>query len=175
MVSKYGATRGGTSGGAESLSETKQGGSTPPADSTTRPRSARRRSQGRKAKASPAGAGTRGGLIAGLLLAVLVVWYLDGQDEIVRGVSIGEVEVGGMTRAEAREAVESRASATFEEIRFGDGASTLPGESSASRSTPRRLRRRLSRSGARAGSASALREAARVPGRRPGAARGTLR
>ena len=67
-------------------------------------------------------------LIAGLLLAVLVVWYLDGRDEIVRGVSIGEVEVGGMTRAEAREAVESRASATFEEIRFGDGASRLPGE-----------------------------------------------
>jgi vancomycin resistance protein YoaR len=59
---------------------------------------------------------------------MLVVWYLEGQDEILRGVRIGEVEVGGMTQGEAREAVESRASATFEEIRFGDGVSTLPGE-----------------------------------------------
>jgi vancomycin resistance protein YoaR len=67
-------------------------------------------------------------LIAGLLLAVLVVWYLDGQDEILRGVRIGEVEVGGMTEAEAREAVERHASATFEEIRFGEGVYTLPGE-----------------------------------------------
>jgi vancomycin resistance protein YoaR len=67
-------------------------------------------------------------LIAGLLLAVLAVWYLDGRDEILRGVRIGEVEVGGMTQAEAREAVESRAAATFEEVRLGDGVSTLPGE-----------------------------------------------
>jgi vancomycin resistance protein YoaR len=67
-------------------------------------------------------------LIAGLLLTVLTIWYLDGQDEILRGVRIGEVEVGGMTQAEAREAVERRAAATFEEIRFGDGVSTLPGE-----------------------------------------------
>jgi len=67
-------------------------------------------------------------LIVGLLLTMLVVWYLNGQDEILRGVRIGEVEVGGMTQGEAREAVKSRASATFEEIRFGDGVSTLPGE-----------------------------------------------
>ncbi|MFL5991917.1 MAG: VanW family protein, partial [Rubrobacteraceae bacterium] len=66
-------------------------------------------------------------LVAGLLLAVMAVWYLDSQDEILRGVSIGEVEVGGMTRAAARQAVERRASATFEEIRFGDGVSTRPG------------------------------------------------
>ena len=67
-------------------------------------------------------------LIAGMLLIVLTVWYLDGRDEILRGVRIGEVEVGGMTQAEAHEAVERRASATFEEIRFGDGVSTIPGE-----------------------------------------------
>jgi vancomycin resistance protein YoaR len=67
-------------------------------------------------------------LIAGILLILLAAWYLDGRDEIVRGVSVGEVEVGGMTRAEAREAVENRAAATFEEIRFGEGASTIPGE-----------------------------------------------
>ncbi len=90
----------------------------------------RRRPQGRKKRVDYARRRRNAGvaLIAGLLLAVLVVWYLDGREEILRGVSIGEVEVGGMTRAEAREAVESRASATFEEIRFGDGASTLPGE-----------------------------------------------
>ena len=44
-------------------------------------------------------------LIAGILLILLAAWYLDGRDEIVRGVIVGEVEVGGMTRAEAREAV----------------------------------------------------------------------
>jgi vancomycin resistance protein YoaR len=68
-------------------------------------------------------------LIAGLLLAVLVVWYLDGRDEILGGVSIGEVDVGGMTREEAREAVERRASQTFEEIRLGEGEASIPGES----------------------------------------------
>jgi vancomycin resistance protein YoaR len=67
-------------------------------------------------------------LIAGLLLISLVVWYLDSRDEILSGVSVGEVEVGGMTQGEAREAVERRASATFEEIRFGEGEASIPGE-----------------------------------------------
>jgi vancomycin resistance protein YoaR len=67
-------------------------------------------------------------LIAGLLLAVLVVWYLDARNEILSGVSVGEVEVGGMTEDEAREAVESRAAATFEEIRFGEGEASISGE-----------------------------------------------
>ena len=67
-------------------------------------------------------------LVAAILLILLAVWYLDSRNEILRGVSVGEVAVGGMTQAEAREAVEDRAAATFEEIRFGDGVSTLPGE-----------------------------------------------
>ncbi len=67
-------------------------------------------------------------LIAGLLLTAIAVWYLDGADEILRGVRVGEVEVGGMTQGEAREAVEGHASATFEEIRFGDGVASLSGE-----------------------------------------------
>jgi vancomycin resistance protein YoaR len=44
-----------------------------------------------------------------------------GNDEIDRGVSIGSVEVGGMTRDEARKAVQEDASATFERISFGTG------------------------------------------------------
>jgi vancomycin resistance protein YoaR len=88
----------------------------------------RRRPQGRKIDYARRRRNAGVALIAGLLLIVLAVWYLDGQDEILRGVRIGEVEVGGMTQGEARAAVESRAAATFEEIRFGDGASTVPGE-----------------------------------------------
>jgi len=67
-------------------------------------------------------------LIGSLLLTVLVFWYLDSQEEILRGVSIGEVDVSGMTQGQAREAVDRRASTTFEEIRFGDDVSTLPGD-----------------------------------------------
>ncbi|HEY6714209.1 MAG TPA: hypothetical protein VI055_18310, partial [Rubrobacter sp.] len=63
-------------------------------------------------------------LIACLLLvgAVAVFYYLTGgDDEINRGVSIGSVDVGGMTRDEAREVVQVDASATFEKISFGTG------------------------------------------------------
>ena len=61
-------------------------------------------------------------LIAFFLLVVAgAVYYLaGGDDEISRGVSIGSVEVGGMTREEARKAVQDDASATFEEISFGN-------------------------------------------------------
>ncbi|MDQ2671665.1 MAG: peptidoglycan binding domain-containing protein, partial [Actinomycetota bacterium] len=55
-----------------------------------------------------------------LLIGTLIVYSLTGgDDEIGRGVSIGSVEVGGMTRDEAREAVQDDASATFEQISFG--------------------------------------------------------
>src|SRR5215211_8275467 len=62
-------------------------------------------------------------LIACLLLvgAVAVYYLIGGDDEINRGVSIGSVDVGGMTRDEAREAVQADASATFEKISFGTG------------------------------------------------------
>src|SRR5215203_6491409 len=60
-------------------------------------------------------------LIAGvLLLGVVAFAFLGGgDDEISGGVSIGSVDVGGMTRAEAQKTVQGDASATFEEISFG--------------------------------------------------------
>src|SRR5215207_1321252 len=60
-------------------------------------------------------------LIACLLLVGAVYFLAGGDDEINRGVSIGSVDVGGMTRDEAREAVQADASATFEKISFGTG------------------------------------------------------
>jgi vancomycin resistance protein YoaR len=57
-----------------------------------------------------------------LLVGALAVYFLTGgDDEINRGVSIGSVDVGGMTRDEARQAVQADASATFEQISFGTG------------------------------------------------------
>jgi vancomycin resistance protein YoaR len=65
-----------------------------------------------------------------LLAGVVAVDSLFGRDEIGRGVSIGAVNVGGMTPEEARRAVERDAAATFEEISFGTGEEgfTLSGE-----------------------------------------------
>ncbi|HKH56981.1 MAG TPA: VanW family protein [Rubrobacter sp.] len=60
-------------------------------------------------------------LIACLLLVGAVYFLTGGDDKINRGVSIGSVDVGGMARDEAREAVQADASATFEKISFGTG------------------------------------------------------
>ena len=62
-------------------------------------------------------------LIASFLLvgALAVYFLIGGEDEIGRGVSIGSVDVGGMTKEEARKAVLNDASATFERISFGTG------------------------------------------------------
>jgi vancomycin resistance protein YoaR len=62
-------------------------------------------------------------LIAGALLTGIVLFaYLgSGDDEIAGGVSVGSVDVGGMTRAEAEKTVKGDASATFEKISFGTG------------------------------------------------------
>ena len=68
-------------------------------------------------------------LLVGILLTAVTVWYLDRGDEILRGVRVGEVDVGGMTQGEAREAVERHAAEAFEEIRFGDGVSSVSGQS----------------------------------------------
>ena len=55
-----------------------------------------------------------------LLVGAVAIYYLTGGDnEINRGVSIGSVDVGGMTRDEARKALRADASATFEKISFG--------------------------------------------------------
>jgi vancomycin resistance protein YoaR len=63
-----------------------------------------------------------------ILLIVAGLWYAGKADEIRSGVWIGEVNVGGMTREEARAAVERHAADAFAEIRFGDGAFAVPGE-----------------------------------------------
>jgi vancomycin resistance protein YoaR len=82
-------------------------------------------------------------LLAGVVLVMVALWFMDDAGEIRRGVRVGEVGVGGMTRAEAREAVERHAAGAFEEIRFGDRAFSVPGE----------------RLGVRVDAASAVREA----------------
>ena len=65
-----------------------------------------------------------------VLVGVLAVDSLLGGDEIGRGVSIGAVNVGGMTPDEARRAVQRDAADTFEKISFGSGEEsfTLSGE-----------------------------------------------
>src|SRR5215212_5161889 len=62
-------------------------------------------------------------LIAGvLLLGVVLFAFLGGNDdEIAGGVSIGSVDVGGMTRAGAEKTMQDDAAATFEKISFGTG------------------------------------------------------
>ena len=71
-------------------------------------------------------------LIAGVLLigVVLFAFLGGGDDEIASGISVGSVDVGGMTRAEAEKAVKADADATFEKISFGTGEDgfTLSGE-----------------------------------------------
>jgi vancomycin resistance protein YoaR len=62
-------------------------------------------------------------LVAAVILVGVVVFALTGggDDEIASGVSIGSVDVGGMTRAEALKTVQGDAAATFEKISFGTG------------------------------------------------------
>jgi len=95
---------------------------------TIAPAAKQKRPRGRKPNYAQRRRNAGLALIASLLLVVMTVWYLDGTDEILRGVRVGEVEVGGMTQGEARAAVERHASATFEEIRFGEGVYSLSGE-----------------------------------------------
>jgi vancomycin resistance protein YoaR len=87
-----------------------------------------RKSRGRKPDYSRRRRNAILALLAGLLLIVVAVWHLTGAGEIRRGVQVGEVDVGGMTRDEAREAVERHAASAFEEIRFGDRVFSVPGE-----------------------------------------------
>jgi vancomycin resistance protein YoaR len=64
--------------------------------------------------------------IACLLFAgFALVDLLAGDGGIQRGVRIGDVEVGGMSKDEARAAVEKSAAATFEEISFGEGSDAV--------------------------------------------------
>jgi vancomycin resistance protein YoaR len=67
-------------------------------------------------------------LVAVTLLIVAGLWYTGKADEIRSGVWIGEVNVGGMTKAEARAAVERHAASALAEIHIGDGVFSVPGE-----------------------------------------------
>ena len=89
------------------------------------PRAARRNASA-AARRKPRYARRRGIALVALAACVLLAGAvaLDaflGGDEIRRGVSVGAVNVGGMTPGEAREAVERDAAATFEEISFVSG------------------------------------------------------
>ena len=87
-----------------------------------------RRSRGSKPNYSRRRRNAALALAAVILLVVAGVWYAGKADEIRSGVRIGEVSVGGMTREEARAAVERHAAAAFDEIRFGEGVFSVPGE-----------------------------------------------
>ncbi|WP_152670716.1 VanW family protein [Rubrobacter aplysinae] len=56
------------------------------------------------------------GIFAALLCALVAADYLLNSNEIHRGVSAGEVDLGGMTRSEARAALEDHASEKLNEI-----------------------------------------------------------
>jgi vancomycin resistance protein YoaR len=121
----------GTAGGVDALRETINSGGpyvVRKYDRRTAPAAKQKRSGSWKPNYARRRRNAGLALIAGLLLVVMTVWYRDGTDEILRGVRVGEVDVGGMTQGEAREAVERHASATFEEIHFGEGVYTLSGE-----------------------------------------------
>jgi vancomycin resistance protein YoaR len=65
----------------------------------------------------------RAAVIAAVVCALLAMLaagnYVFGGEGIHRGVEVGGLAVGGMSREEAREAIERHVSSTFEEIRFG--------------------------------------------------------
>lgn len=92
--------------------------------------------KGKKRTGAPRGVLRYGGGAVGLVAAVLMVLamvaaadYLLNAGEIRRGVRVGELSMGGKTPAEARELVESRASATFDSVDFGGReGSSLAGE-----------------------------------------------
>ena len=70
-------------------------------------------------------------IVGVLLIGVLLFAFLGGgDDEIAGGVSIGSVDVGGMSKAEAEKTVKSDAAATFQKISFGTGEDgfTVSGE-----------------------------------------------
>ncbi len=99
----------------------RQGG--PPADRRSdRRKAAVRRKPGEKSRyALRRGAALVALAVFALLAGFVALDALIGGEEIQRGVSIGAVDVGGMTPEEARQAVERDATATFEKISFGTG------------------------------------------------------
>ena len=66
--------------------------------------------------------------VCGLLVVLAAGNYLFGGDGIHRGVEVGGLDVGGMSREEARQAIERQASARFEKIDFGSEGFSVSGE-----------------------------------------------
>jgi len=108
----------------------KEGGPRAARRSDRRNAAAARRKNSKSRYARRRGAALVALAVCALLACIVAVDALIGGDEIQRGVSIGAVDVGGMTSDEAREAVERDAAATFEKISFGTGgeAFSLSGE-----------------------------------------------
>src|SRR5918992_3121510 len=127
------ATRVGTAGGADTVRETTNRGG-PHAvrreyERKTSSAAKQKRSRGREPNHVRRRRNAILALIAGVLLVVVAaLWFWGGADEIRGGIRVGEVDVGGMTRGEAREAIEVHAAGAFEEIRFGEGVFSVPGE-----------------------------------------------
>ena len=86
-----------------------------------------RRSRGRKERSRKSQYALRRGIAVVAAIACFLfagfafVDLLAGEGGIQRGVRIGDVEVGGMSKEEARAAVEKNAAQTFEKISFGEG------------------------------------------------------
>ena len=66
--------------------------------------------------------------VCGLVVVLAAGNYLFGGDGIHRGVEVGGLDVGGMSREEARQAIERQASARFEKIDFGSEGFSVSGE-----------------------------------------------
>ena len=66
--------------------------------------------------------------VCGLLVVLAAGTYLFGGDGIHRGVQVGGLDVGGMSREEVRQAIERQASARFEKIDFGSEGFSVSGE-----------------------------------------------
>ena len=121
----------GTAGGADTVREvTSKDGSDAVRryERRTAPATKQKRSSGRRPDYGRRRKYTILALAAIILLIVAVFWYTGNADEIRRGVRIGAVDVSGMTRAEAREAVDRQAAQALEEVRFGEGVYSVPGE-----------------------------------------------
>ncbi len=100
----------------------KEGGPRAARRSDRRNAAAARRKSSKSRYARRRGAALVALAVCALLAGIVALDALIGGDEIQRGVSIGAVDVGGMTPDEAREAVQRDAATTFEKISFGTGS-----------------------------------------------------
>ncbi|MDN5696544.1 MAG: VanW family protein [Rubrobacter sp.] len=93
-------------------------------DANNESRSGRRRSfRGRR---RALGSAVVALVLVGLLLALLGV--AGSEDRLKRGVQVGGVDVGGMSRQEARQTLQKEAESELKTVSFGDGGQALSGE-----------------------------------------------